>query len=316
MPALKLPASILHGDHFVAFKTSLSNILLTNRAEDTYAQIIDGMPTADVWDEYANRRHEWIENHKQLCPTTREKTKAFQANFSPDELHLDTSALQAYQNTQIGSRPFLLRLIELTAIACHEIAVFLFRNVDGGRHKGCETWKPKPILIWPYGASEPVAQPVPEPPPTVFFHRSYQDHDQYPNGVADMVGYWAESRLFGGVVLFDRGPEDVDARDIFIHPYEPHRLIFQLSEAQIQQFADFVIPLSLSLSQRPVPPFPFKAERQTRRVDPWDAMATLHIFRNRYERKLPARRVYNCVLTPEDYPEIEDQTKTIRERFI
>ncbi|KAK2792534.1 hypothetical protein FQN51_001652 [Onygenales sp. PD_10] len=197
MPALKLPASILHGDHFVAFKTSLSNILLTNRAEDTYAQIIDGMPTADVWDEYANRRHEWIENHKQLCPTTREKTKAFQANFSPDELHLDTSA-----------------------------------------------------------------------------------------------------------------------RDIFIHPYEPHRLIFQLSEAQIQQFADFVIPLSLSLSQRPVPPFPFKAERQTRRVDPWDAMATLHIFRNRYERKLPARRVYNCVLTPEDYPEIEDQTKTIRERFI
>lgn len=42
----------------------------------------------------------------------------------------------------------------------------------------------------------------------------------------------------------------------------------------------------------------------------------LHIFRDRYERKLPEYREYNCVPTPEDYPEIEDVMRVIRERFI
>ncbi len=55
---------------------------------------------------------------------------------------------------------------------------------------------------------EPVSEPAPDPPPTVFYHSSYQDVDQYPSRVADMVGYWAEAQLFGGVVLFDRGIDD------------------------------------------------------------------------------------------------------------
>lgn len=40
--------------------------------------------------------------------------------------------------------------------------------------------------------------------PTLFLHRNYQDFKQYPNEVADIVGYWAEAQIFGGVVLFDR----------------------------------------------------------------------------------------------------------------
>jgi hypothetical protein len=31
------------------------------------------------------------------------------------------------------------------------------------------------------------------------------EHAQYPEGIADMVGYWAKDRILGGVVLFDRG---------------------------------------------------------------------------------------------------------------
>jgi hypothetical protein len=27
---------------------------------------------------------------------------------------------------------------------------------------------------------------------------------QYPDGLADVAGYWAEDQIFGGVVLFDR----------------------------------------------------------------------------------------------------------------
>ena len=48
-----------------------------------------------------------------------------------------------------------------------------------------------------------------KPPPTYFSHKWYQDYDQYPDGVADGIGYWAESRIFGGVVLFDRRSSEV-----------------------------------------------------------------------------------------------------------
>lgn len=48
-------------------------------------------------------------------------------------------------------------------------------------------------------------------PDTLFCHKWYRDHDQYPEGVADSVGYWAEARILGGVVLFDRrDPESVE----------------------------------------------------------------------------------------------------------
>lgn len=39
----------------------------------------------------------------------------------------------------------------------------------------------------------------------MFHHYMYTDHEQYPLGAADMAGYWLEDRIFGGVVLFDRG---------------------------------------------------------------------------------------------------------------
>jgi hypothetical protein len=46
------------------------------------------------------------------------------------------------------------------------------------------------------------------PPPTLFWTGAYMDWLQYPNGLADMAGYWAETRVFGGVVLFDRGESE------------------------------------------------------------------------------------------------------------
>ena len=46
--------------------------------------------------------------------------------------------------------------------------------------------------------------------PTVFYHGSYVAFDQYPNGLADVAGYWAETKIFGGVVVFDRGPSGVE----------------------------------------------------------------------------------------------------------
>ncbi len=45
--------------------------------------------------------------------------------------------------------------------------------------------------------------------PILFSHLSYDALGQYPQGLADAVGYWAENRILGGVILFDR-PEAWD----------------------------------------------------------------------------------------------------------
>lgn len=59
---------------------------------------------------------------------------------------------------------------------------------------------------------------VPEKPPVghlraldgtehsdVDFHNDYIQLEDYPFGLLDVVGYWAETQLFGHVLLFDRG---------------------------------------------------------------------------------------------------------------
>jgi len=140
--------------------------------------------------------------------------------------------------------------------------------------------------------------PIP-PKPTELFHPAYQDREQYPEGVADVVGYWAEYCLFGGVFLFDRGESGTECRDAFIHPVGKYR-IFQLSEAKTKQFVDFTLsePLpnhKVSCGLR------FRAEKYTRRIDPYDAMS-LHIYRDKYERKIPPTRPARCVFRGDDDP--------------
>ena len=84
-------------------------------------------------------------------------------------------------------------------MAVHQIAVQLFK-LDSSVHKddGLASWLPPKddTLFWRFHPNGP--------PPTLFRHRWYRDYDQYPNGVADGVGYWAEARILGGVILFDR----------------------------------------------------------------------------------------------------------------
>lgn len=38
----------------------------------------------------------------------------------------------------------------------------------------------------------------------VDFHNDYIHLEDYPFSLLDVVGYWAETQLFGGILLFDR----------------------------------------------------------------------------------------------------------------
>ena len=59
--------------------------------------------------------------------------------------------------------------------------------------------------------------------PTAFCHRSYLASEQYPNGIADVVGYWAEARIFGGGVVFDRGETDTEVSILAVQSTMPQR---------------------------------------------------------------------------------------------
>lgn len=119
------------------------------------------------------------------------------ANGKPPQL------LRDFQDARPGTKEHILSLIELLARSCHEIAILIFQ-LDKGVHKHAlyEAWRD--------AQDEDLLKPGCKRPPCAFSNTEYQFHEQYPNGIADVAGYWAESKIFGGVVVFDRGPSGTE----------------------------------------------------------------------------------------------------------
>lgn len=147
------------------------------------------------------------------------------------------------------------------------------------------------------------------PAPTLFNHPWYLDHDQYPNGIADIVGYWAESRILGGVILFDRRELRVAKPEAIFFHSDRHGVtyrIYQLLEWQRKNLLNFL--MSSSSPQSPLPIL--GDEKNLKRVDPEEPIGSTGIYRDIWERKeLPpdgpdgrSRDVYNRL----EYPSITD----------
>lgn len=152
------------------------------------------------------------------------------------------------------------------------------------------------------------------PLPTLFHHPWYEDYRQYPRGIADMVGYWAESRIFGGVVLFDRrnpaGAEPkVDPDAIYLHPdrQEITYRIFQLLPDQRSALVDFL----LVDGPPPASPFPILPDENNHiRVDPEEPIQGTGIYRDIWERAELGRDKgdgrLRTVWDRREYPTMED----------
>lgn len=144
---------------------------------------------------------------------------------------------------------------------------------------------------------------------TPFCVTEYTMKNQYPDGVADVVGYWAENRILGGVVLLDRSDSWDDQRNpepnVFLHS-SYHGVTFRVWRAldeQQQALVDFL----LSRSPAGACPLPLLAsEKNLDRLDP--QYATSHkVYRDFWERRLPPSngrfQESHCVRRREDYPE-------------
>ncbi|KAK4096058.1 hypothetical protein N658DRAFT_532666 [Parathielavia hyrcaniae] len=143
---------------------AINNVLSSEIAKQTYAQIVDRLPLAHV---SLDRFYEHICSDHPLRVEHKELSSIFSA-----------------------------RLVELVARAVHQIAVWLYQQ-DRSRHKddAFRRWRPSESRERFY---------LPTFPATLFCHPWYRDYDQYPESIADCVGYWAEARILGSVVLFDR----------------------------------------------------------------------------------------------------------------
>lgn len=89
-------------------------------------------------------------------------------------------------------------------IACHEIAAYLYQ-LDDGIHKHTEwtKWRAKKRASLPENAHGRERTKCGSHIP--FYATLYVDPDRFRNGLADVVGYWAEYQIFGGVVLLTVG---------------------------------------------------------------------------------------------------------------
>lgn len=175
------------------------------------------------------------------------------------------------------------------------------------------------------------------PPATLFRHTWYRDHAQYPHGAADVAGYWAENRVLGGVVLFDRKAEE-EAREgssrssagtdaVYLHPDrdEVTYRICLLTGAQKKALLDFLLDkpgtgspgCAREIETCPLPIIP--DETNMHRVDPEEPIWYTGVYRDQWERKMPPPSWMgdgrgSCVYNPLDFPSKMDQ-EDARSRF-
>ncbi|KAM0350577.1 hypothetical protein ACHAPU_003061 [Fusarium lateritium] len=292
---------VLDAQHRQAFEQALMRVLETNVAEQTFAEIIDGLPTCRSYSEF-----HWSQDghpathHLELCPGMLDKAREFRSAFVSTSLSFKLSLLGAFAETTFDTKGFHLRLLELLAVSCHQIAVYLYQR-DGVNHthQDFQEWidAPRDMNRWDSFRH-----------PSAFCHTFYTDLEQYPNGVADVAGYWAEAKIFGGVLVFDRGESETECKELYLHvgrrggPYT----LFPLTTDQFSSVVDFLLG-DPSSSGSPDGPFPLRASKENRwRWDDWDAIARYHIFRDKYERKYQSTKPPPNWRSSVDWPEIAD----------
>ncbi|KAK7696690.1 hypothetical protein SLS64_014307 [Diaporthe eres] len=323
--ARKKSVAYLGQQHRDIFTRALSNVLSTPAAELAFAEIIDGAPLSQTPNEVRNgilpKDHPVRSQHTELCPGVLEKYRDIRTTLDIQVLQFDFQLLHGYHAASPGSAAFKTRLIEMVAVAIHQIAVYLYRlDLNLGGHQDYFTWEaPKDDIVF--------YQNYPDGKlPSLFFHKHYRDYDQYPDGVADIVGYWAETRIFGGVVLFDRRkPNQREAHEnpdaIFFHSYAENITyrIWRLLDTQKKLLLDFLLSGDdvNGVTNSALNPFPILPDRNNlTRIDPEEPIYKTGIYRDLWERKpLGDRavdpRMHCCAFNTMGYPSWADFKRSL-----
>jgi len=192
-------------------------------------------------------------------------------------------------------------------------------------------WKP------PMNEEERRRLPQREPCATLFTHWDYTAQDWYPEGLADVVGYWAEDRILGGVVLFDRSRTwrtRESERHLLREPNffmqsgrcDVTRRLWQVKDGDQRALTDFLLSPTGSTrgsgsNNGPLPLLP--TSHHWVRIDPeyTAVMVNNKVYRDGWEWRPPTnefrfmqgddRRPRNEM----DYPEVADELAAIHAIF-
>lgn len=247
--------------------------------------------------------------------------------------------VRAYQSASQGSKQFNTRLVELVALAIHQLAVQVFKMKLNLHHHGdvdsVVFWvRPKPA-DWEGDWHE-----IP-PRPTIFNHPGFHEHDIYPEAEADMVGYWVrgafttasaglrsahadsirraqvEDRILGGVPAFDRKAEAESSSappNIYFHACRRNvtQRIFQLRDDQQQALTR----LLLADSAPGLCPLLILGDKQNHvRIDAHEAIIRHQVYRDLWERtpwtREEERRFKRRPKAEIDYPQMREMMESI-----
>ncbi|KAK2811475.1 hypothetical protein FQN50_002098 [Emmonsiellopsis sp. PD_5] len=239
-------------------KRVLTSILRRDSVKTVFAQVIDGIPIASAYESTLTARTELTSRTEPSQRSVSLSGQFCESEGILDTLELNPTVAQLYQDSPLMSSSFNMHLLELVAIAVHDLAGNLY------------------LKFHPGGATQ-VLEPNDDP----YFKREYIslstmfycDPSRFPRAFLDVVGYWAEVQIFGGVVC----------NGAYIHPRHPE-LLFELSESQLATLSNLG-RLTLHDNLNPPPfPLPFTCEPQARTVDHATAFLRLNIYRDRDER--------------------------------
>ena len=96
-----LSPQILSLEHLDAFKKAAVNVLSTQLAEFTFAQIFDGLPTLPSFVEFHSLRNcdgHPATQHETLCDGSVKRFQAFRSAFDPLSLKFSPSVSLTYVN--------------------------------------------------------------------------------------------------------------------------------------------------------------------------------------------------------------------------
>ncbi|KAL2372433.1 hypothetical protein RJ035_007240 [Blastomyces gilchristii] len=272
-PPTTVPFFHLDDCHARRVLQALHCILATEVAEQSFGMLIDGRLTMKAL--RACRRIRLSEDYDEIAKYTGPSQdtismfRSLREQFDLSHVLIKASSAERFQRSTVqpSSADFQRGLLDLVVSMVHDLAVSIFEELHRSKYQNTPHQGPERPLL-------------PD-----FRHPKYLQSYLYPHGPIELVGYWMETRLFGGVVVFEHGNPPGEPGAPWIHfPYEG---IMRMSDKQLDAFTQLAFttcPVSDAAAASDL--LPFKAEPDVQYVDSFDAYE-FGLFRNCFEHNPP-----------------------------
>ncbi|KAL1877947.1 hypothetical protein Daus18300_002301 [Diaporthe australafricana] len=192
----------------------------------------------------------------------------------------------------------------MVAVAIHQIAVYVYKlDLNLGGHQDFAVWKPPKsddMVFYQYYPDGKL--------PSLFFHKYYRDHDQYPDRDIGLKRELSAVSFYLTVGNLIRG-------NLMKITYR----IWRLLETQKKRLLDFLfaensIDGQTNGVENPLPILPDRTNLT--RIDPEESIHNTGIYRDLWERKplgdkAGDPRLHCCAYNAMDYPTVADYKRSL-----